>query len=184
MAHNQKTDRRILRTRRMLRETLMNLIMEHGYDVLTITDIANMADIRRGTFYDHYDSVDALLLACLRDEFEGVIEHSSELFDVLQILRYLEQHAARFRRLCEGRAELLLYAFFRDTLPGSQIQPVAHPQDDAAARSQAFINEYRAASEAAMIVWWLQHDMLYTPEKLAEMLADIQEKGLSEKFRD
>ena len=57
-----KQDRRVNRTRRLLRESLMKLVAEKGYDSVTIEDITETAELGRTTFYLHYRDKEELLL--------------------------------------------------------------------------------------------------------------------------
>jgi AcrR family transcriptional regulator len=57
-----KTDRRVMRTRSALRQALMELIHEKGYEALTVEEITKRADLGRATFYLHYKDKDDLLL--------------------------------------------------------------------------------------------------------------------------
>lgn len=50
-------DRRIRKTRRMLRECLTSLLKEKRVQDITVREIADLADINRGTFYLHYKDV-------------------------------------------------------------------------------------------------------------------------------
>jgi AcrR family transcriptional regulator len=59
-----KTDRRVQRTRELLQKSLIELISERGYDLITIQDIAHRANIGRTTFYLHYNSKDELFVSC------------------------------------------------------------------------------------------------------------------------
>jgi hypothetical protein len=59
----KKEDRRIGRTRKMMHEALMALIVEKGYESVTVQDILDRADLGRSTFYSHYRSKDELLLS-------------------------------------------------------------------------------------------------------------------------
>ena len=52
----QKLDRRVRRTRRLLAEALVALIIEKEYETISITDITERADLNRATFYLHYGS--------------------------------------------------------------------------------------------------------------------------------
>ncbi|MCU6707381.1 TetR/AcrR family transcriptional regulator [Paenibacillus sp. J5C_2022] len=54
---NNKTDRRKLRTKKLLRQALIELMEEKGLEKITVSDLANRADINRGTFYLHYEDV-------------------------------------------------------------------------------------------------------------------------------
>ena len=59
-----KTDRRVQRTRDPLKQALIELIKERGYDAITIQDIVDRANVGRTTFYAHYDSKDELFMNC------------------------------------------------------------------------------------------------------------------------
>jgi AcrR family transcriptional regulator len=47
-------DRRVQRTRRTLREALIALILERGWDGFSIQDLCERADVGRSTFYTHF----------------------------------------------------------------------------------------------------------------------------------
>ena len=57
----KREDRRILRTRSALRDALVALILEHGYETITIQHIIDRANVGRSTFYAHYLDKDTLL---------------------------------------------------------------------------------------------------------------------------
>jgi AcrR family transcriptional regulator len=50
----KKTDLRVIRTKKMIKESFIDLIQEKGYESITIRDIADHALINRATFYLHY----------------------------------------------------------------------------------------------------------------------------------
>ena len=54
-------DRRIQRTQQMLREALMSLIQQKGFESLSVQDIIDRANVGRATFYAHFDSKEDLL---------------------------------------------------------------------------------------------------------------------------
>ena len=51
-------DRRVRRTRRQMRDALLALVMENGYESVTIQQITDKADLSRATFYLHYKEKD------------------------------------------------------------------------------------------------------------------------------
>ena len=65
-------DRRITRSKRALRDALIELMEERGFDGFTVNALCVRADLNRGTFYNHYHDKEALLAA-----FEGEIMHWS-----------------------------------------------------------------------------------------------------------
>src|SRR3954447_14330505 len=57
----KSTDRRIVRTKRLIRDALTELMEEKGFEGITVRDLTGKADINRGTFYLHYhDKYDLL----------------------------------------------------------------------------------------------------------------------------
>jgi AcrR family transcriptional regulator len=56
-------DRRVARTRAMLHQTLMSLIVKQGDEAITIRDICDAANVGRSTFYAHYTSKDVMARA-------------------------------------------------------------------------------------------------------------------------
>ncbi|MEU0500209.1 TetR/AcrR family transcriptional regulator [Nocardia sp. NPDC005998] len=56
------TDRRVRRTKSLLHRALIELMIECGYDRITLQDILNRADVGRSTFYAHFRDKDDLLL--------------------------------------------------------------------------------------------------------------------------
>src|SRR5438067_7021781 len=60
-------DRRVQRTRDTLHHALISLMVEKGYDAVTVQDILDRANVGRSTFYAHYRGKDELLRAGLRE---------------------------------------------------------------------------------------------------------------------
>ncbi|WP_415782960.1 TetR/AcrR family transcriptional regulator, partial [Bacillus manliponensis] len=56
-----KTDLRIVRTRKLIKEAFLDLIQTKGYESITIQNIADSALINRATFYLHYKDKQDLL---------------------------------------------------------------------------------------------------------------------------
>ncbi len=60
-------DRRVRRTKRLLWEALVKLILKKGYEAVTVQDIIDEADVGRSTFYLHFESKEHLLLGSQPD---------------------------------------------------------------------------------------------------------------------
>lgn len=50
-------DKRIRRTKKLLRQALTRLMQQKDFKSITVTDVVREADINRGTFYAHYRDV-------------------------------------------------------------------------------------------------------------------------------
>lgn len=65
----KKADRRVMRTRRRLKEAVLELVRTVPYESITVQDIIDRADVGRSTFYAHFGSKEDLLL----DGFRGLL---------------------------------------------------------------------------------------------------------------
>ncbi len=77
----EKVDRRIKRTKTMMRDALMDLMNEVPFGEITAKDITSRADLNRATFYLHYNNVFELL-----DELENEVAGSfSQMLEKIEI---------------------------------------------------------------------------------------------------
>lgn len=63
----QKSDLRIIKTKKLLYEALMTLLKERPFENLKVSDICEKALINRSTFYAHYSDKYDLLDAFIKD---------------------------------------------------------------------------------------------------------------------
>src|SRR5580692_9045444 len=70
----ETTDPRILRSRRMLMESLAKLLIKKDFEDISVQEIADEATLNRGTFYLHYPDKNALLQAMTGVRFRNLIE--------------------------------------------------------------------------------------------------------------
>lgn len=73
--------RNAVRSRRLIGDALLELLEEKPLEKITVTDIANRADVSRGTFYLHYESVSDVISE-LQDNY---IQQMDRYFSTLDI---------------------------------------------------------------------------------------------------
>jgi AcrR family transcriptional regulator len=69
----ESTDPRILRSRRMLMDSLARLLSKKEFEDISIQEIADEATLNRATFYLHYPDKNALLQAMTATRFRDLI---------------------------------------------------------------------------------------------------------------
>jgi AcrR family transcriptional regulator len=74
------TDPRILRSRRMLMDALVKLLMKKEFEDISVQEIADEATLNRATFYLHYPDKNALLQAMTGARFRDLIERRGITF--------------------------------------------------------------------------------------------------------
>ena len=76
----KKTDRRILKTKRVLRESLLYLLKEQPIQKISVSLLCEKSDINRSTFYTYYSSpMD--LLESIEDEILNTLEEDMIQFE-------------------------------------------------------------------------------------------------------
>ena len=79
MHKKNKPDRRIQRTKQALREALVELIKEKGYDSISVEEITQRANIGRATFYLRYNDKEDLLIDVFRELANERVRTLSEI---------------------------------------------------------------------------------------------------------
>lgn len=74
-------DKRIRKTKKNLKATLIEMMNEIPFEEITITDLCKQADISRITFYSHYNDKYALI----DDFFQDMSHIGSDIYRQLQI---------------------------------------------------------------------------------------------------
>ena len=110
----KRDDRRSRRTRRMLSEALVGLMLEKRYNTITVQEIIDRANVGRSTFYAHYMDKEDLLQGQIADLVARMDAHMDEHTEGKRVIPSLEL----LRHIYESRA--LIHALVR----GSAIEPV------------------------------------------------------------
>ncbi len=89
----KQIDRRILRTKRLIRDALSELMIEKGFDGVTVSDLTTKADINRGTFYIHYQDKYDLLEQSENELLERIEEIvlEAQLYNPKEVMKYIEE---------------------------------------------------------------------------------------------
>ena len=169
----KKTDARILRSRRLLREALINLAVEKPYEDITVRELVTNAQVGYATFFRHYQGKDDLLFTIL----DEIIVEVSDLMLSEGVDNPYKTGLLIFQQV-QKKNEL-----YRVLLSGSTRGPVLSRVKNAI--SEHFIHNYRgklnvdipievaanhvALSTIALIQWWLDNGLSYTSEKMASI---------------
>jgi AcrR family transcriptional regulator len=191
----RKADRRILRTRRLLTDALMELVVERGFQDVTIQDIANRADVSRTTFYLHFRDKDELLFSTfvgMMDELVRAVGAGYKREDVLRDglhaaeidkadFEHVAAHAEFYRAILSEKGSPKLIGQIIDYLTQvtheSTIKGLIDPALGSALPTE-FMAAWLAGAEVGLVRWWLNGNLQYTPEQMARMSFELCCYGL------
>jgi AcrR family transcriptional regulator len=89
----KKTDRRIVRSKAALKQALLELMGQKSFTSISITEIVELANYNRGTFYTHYETKEALLDEIISDLIEDLLQSFRAPYEKTDVFRINELHA-------------------------------------------------------------------------------------------
>jgi AcrR family transcriptional regulator len=188
----KREDRRIGRTRKLMQEALMSLIVEQGYEKITVQDILDRADVGRSTFYAHYRDKDDLLLSSfehLRTLFEqqqAALLASRRTGDdpvvniVLELFRHTGQHHRLYKAIAGRQSGEMIMKYLHRYLSGL----LAPPLGELVRKRRSLpvpvdvTVHYLVGTLLSLMTWWLDNNMPYPPEKMDEMFRTLTKPGI------
>jgi AcrR family transcriptional regulator len=182
-------DRRVRRTRRILREALIALILEKGYDRITVQDVLDRADIGRSTFYAHYRDKEALLVACFddtREELRRGIEAATPgapapdpARAATVIFEHAHRHRSVYRAMCGRQGGTLVHRYLHHLI-GEQLREHLGPHLSAAGSDLPVdvVAEFYTSAVLGLLVWWIDQDHPCDHAQLARMYQRLAMPGV------
>lgn len=183
---NEKLDRRKKYTRRVLKESLLELLKEKPFSAVTVKEICELADVNRSTFYAHYrDQFD--LLETIENEIiedmeeylhqynlqkkedavrmtEKLIEYFAAKHEELKILLHVQSESSFEEKVME-----VAYHFLT-----SEWTVHEHLDENFSAYSSAFI----ISGSVEVLKMWLSSGMKESPRLMAELINQLINHGV------
>lgn len=174
-------DRRVQRTRKLLQDSLIALILERGYEAVSIQDITDHANLGRATFYLHFKDKEELLIHMLMGLFDDLKLRTTDL-QPETLLNFDEKlRAAPYQHVLDHR-DMYCVLFSGTGLNGVMEKIHDYVAEVAKERLLVIFPEiakltdfpidlwayYVAGAELGMIQWWMDKDYPYTPEQMGE----------------
>jgi AcrR family transcriptional regulator len=178
-----KIDRRIQRTKRRLRQALIDLTLAEGFETLTIRAIVRRANVGYATFFRHYKGKDELLLDVLDHllaQIQTLLQPVLDTADSNQnssansgtiLFTHVRDNEALYRVLLSSEGN----HFALDRLRAAGVESVLAqhtPLPDSPIPAEIAAHHIVNAT-IALIQWWLTHNMPYPPERMGEIYGEL-----------
>jgi AcrR family transcriptional regulator len=184
-------DRRIQRTRKLLQDGLLELILEKGFDSVTVQDVIDRANVGRSTFYAHFQDKDDLLLSGfehLLTEFEKYLM-SDEMMNgspwglTLSMFQHAQQQRQLYKALAGkqgshialNRIQKYLYTYLHTHLDVHLQQTLSKTKKS---MPPEILAHYLASSFISLLTWWLDNDSSYSAEQMNEYYRQLVHPGV------
>ena len=174
---------RLRRTQKLLRDALVELIDERGFDAITIGELTARAMVSRAAFYrnyqDKYDLVEQIFeeaMSALLAAVGGLgREHPAEIW--VTFFEHIAEYEQLYRALLGRRGSPWFVWKMRAAL-ATLVKERGHVPHgcEASARpihtfSDGFVPDLVSALFVEAITWWLEQGRPYTPREIATRTA-------------
>jgi AcrR family transcriptional regulator len=185
-------DRRVARTRAMLQQAHISLILEKGYEATTIEDICEKANVGRSTFYAHYTSKDDLrrsglehLRAQLAERQKEALATPGDIKDrslgfSLTMFEHARDHIHLYRALVSGRGGAVALGSIRQILTDLVRNELASTADTKSGDviPRDVVVQYVVGAYMAVLTWWLDGGAKLPPQRMDAMFRRLATLGI------
>ena len=165
-------DKRVERTRRTIRQTLLSLMGERPVERITTTELCREAHINRNTFYAHYGSPEDVLRE-VEDELVADVEQElirgyMEGEVALAMARHVARNQELYRALWRCKSSRLRERAM-DIVIGRSLGVWRGEGLTALSKGELFLR-YAAQGSLAVVERWLYDGCRAAPEEITELI--------------
>lgn len=179
-------DRRVKRTKKLLRDSLFTLLQQKSINEITVTELTEIADINRATFYFYYTDIMDMLDQIQNEAYElfedvlvGTEDHvdSMETFAkyIENILVFCKENPtiARFVITREYNNNKVLTKIKKLLAKKVPVAKETYSQDD----PRRFILNFALNALTGTVVDWMDDGMIIPPSVMSEFIANMYISG-------
>lgn len=178
-----RQDRRVRRTQKLLKESLLELLDQKEFKNISIKDITELADLNRGTFYLHYTDTYSLLQEMESEvlkDFQEIVsdrcnafEKDSLLHVINPIIEYIEKNKKICKTFFENNASNDFVNRFHLLILKNGTAIIKEQYPNAGEVTLNYFFEFITYGLTGVLKLWLDTDMKQPKEEIALMVDRI-----------
>jgi AcrR family transcriptional regulator len=174
-------DRRVARTRALLQQAHLSLIVEKGYEATTVEDICAAANVGRSTFYAHYKDKQDLHRRGLENLRRQLVERSTAMLSSadgdratgfafsLPMFEHARDHLPLYRALVGTPGAAIAMEAIRQILCDIVRAQLPAAAREVGAPHREFMVQYLVGAYLAVLTWWLDDGAKTSPQAMDAM---------------
>ncbi len=194
---DQHTDLRVVRTKESIRDALVDLIEEKGFDSLTVKDITTKARINRGTFYTHYEDKYDLMTKCQEEMMKGIAKIVKQNFpDVLvqlesnsqtiipfsiavSIFEFLNENSRFMKAVIGEKGDLSFQTKLKEYIWKTLFEEhsTAILKEENLLVPGRYLASYISSAHIGVVQQWLESGRKESPQEMARILSTLTING-------
>jgi len=179
-----KLDRRIAKSQVAIKNAVIELMSEKSFDDITIQDIADRADVNRGTIYLHYtDKYDLLdkMIEEHMDNLRELCQSASEMtFQEGNYVwyEYFERNYLFFSTMLASKGAPSFRSRFLDLVVEETKSEVETTEGKNQGLSEDVILQFFGSAVVGAVEWWFKNGMPLPARVMAEQTGALLDRNL------
>lgn len=187
MARHLKTHRRSRRSRRLIVDALLALMLEEPFQRITVQEIIERADVGRSTFYAQFRNKEDVLESELERVFcqlqeehaASVTEPTARLLPSRELCRHVQETQPLYPALIRGLARDPHYeAMHRALRDQAAHRLAAIPRSRNPTVPPEIVADFLAGAFPTLVHSWLDRGMEHTSEQMDEIFQELVIPGV------
>lgn len=179
-------DRRVKRTKKLLRDSLFSLLQEKSINEITVTELTEVADINRATFYFYYTDIFDMLDQIQNEAYEMFEDVLQGTEDSVNSPEAFAKYIENILIFCKTNPAIAKFVITREYSNNKVLKRIAKllaknvpvakesfSQDD----PRRFILNFALNALTGTVVDWMDDGMIIPPNTMAEFIADMYISG-------
>ena len=179
--------KRKARTRELLKQCTMELLLEKNYTDLTIQDITDRADLARGTFYVHFSDKEDITWTLLREGIDALgqevlSEYTEESYprrkylSLMRMFEFAQQNRDLLRVMLGDKGHPAFTKRIQDYLCVFLERGLVDGVFQAAVVTDIpmkFAAQFMTGAMVRVMLWSIEDDVDYTPAQMAKYFYEV-----------
>ncbi len=183
----KQTDLRVVKTRLLIKNAFNDLVREHGFEKITVSDIANKAMINRATFYLHYQDkydllssienevfaeINEIAAIVTREYLEEYLDNGLPFPHIVNILSYIQENIVFFNLIIRDNVDPSFFYKLSNLLSAKIVNDI-FPELEADARIVKYYIPAALAVFTTITNQWLKDGMKESKNEIAALMTKI-----------
>lgn len=179
-----KLDRRIAKSQVAIKNAVIDLMSEKSFDDITIQDIADRADVNRGTIYLHYNDKYNLLDTMIEEHIENLrilCQSATEMtFQEGNYVwyEYFERHYLFFSTMLASKGAPYFRSRFLDLVIEEFKAEVETAEGKNKGLNEEVILQFFGSAVVGAVEWWFKNGKPLPARLMAEQTGALLDRNL------
>jgi AcrR family transcriptional regulator len=185
---NNSDDRRIRKTKKLLKESLAALLLEKNLNDITIKELVDLADINRGTFYLHYRDIYDML-SKIENEMMNELDDISKRFlnasfmdsprpYIAEMFQYVADNQAFCKMLLGPYGDMAFVEKLKKLVEEKCFNSLMEACPKNEFQHYKYFTTYAVSGCIGLLQAWMNDGMKVSPQELAQVAEGMIQNGI------